>query len=217
MAERWRDNRGEAAASVPPLPAEVWAHVHQQTTDEATQLAAWVAWADATLMQLVVIWFRTSGQRNTKWLGNLTGKNGGISTASTDNIAIRFRPWCRVILHPDEENEPMHYIEGTNGAPASFINVYMHMLSMMNYFGLNNVIERLQRTLRVLARCLQPKSGVPKYIPRPPDSDDEEDGWDAEAPTPGQQPQRHQGHTWAIAYYMLLLVSEREGIPIPFF
>jgi hypothetical protein len=66
------------------------------------------------------------------------------------------------------------------------------MLSIMNYLGFNNVIERLQRILRLLSRCLQPKSGVPKYIPRPPDSDDEEDDWDAESPIPGQQPQRPQ-------------------------
>ena len=48
----WRENHGEASASVPSLPSDMWAHVHQQTVDEATQLAAWVAWADATLMEL---------------------------------------------------------------------------------------------------------------------------------------------------------------------
>jgi hypothetical protein len=146
-----------------------------------------VKWADATLMQLVVGWFRTGGQRNSKWLGNLVGKNGGISSASTDDIATRFAPWCKAILHPGEENDPLHY-SGANAAPAAFVHVYVHMLAMMNYLGFHNVIERLQRILKILARGLQPDSKVPKYIPGPPDSDDEEDTWDAEVPAPGQQP-----------------------------
>ena len=49
-------------------------------------------------MQLVVVWFRKGGQRNSKWLGKLTGKNGGISCADTANIATRFAPWCSIVL-----------------------------------------------------------------------------------------------------------------------
>ena len=39
------------------------------------------------------------------------------------------------------------------GAPANFVNVYTHMLSMMKYLGFHNVIERLQLILNVLAKC----------------------------------------------------------------
>ena len=140
---KWRrdgGNGGEAAASVPHLPAELWARIHQQGRIEAAQPAAWVAWEDATLMQLVVIWFRTGGQRSAKWLGNLIGANGGIASGSTDNIASRFTPWCKAILRPGEENEPLHY-SGSDGAPATIVNVYVHMISMMNYPGFHNVID----------------------------------------------------------------------------
>ena len=33
---------------------------------------------------------------------------------------------------------------------------------------------------------------VPKYIPGPPDSDDEDNEWETEVPAPGQQPPRPQ-------------------------
>ena len=191
MAARWRNNRGVAAALVPLLPPELWAHILRQGRDERAQLTAWAAWANATLMQLVVVWFRTGGQRNSKWLGKLVGKNGGIACADTANMATRFAPWCRAILRPGEENDPLHY-SGASGAPAAFVNVYVHMLSMMNYLGFHNVIERLQLILRVLARCLRPDSGLPKYIPGPPDSDDEDDEWEEDVPEPGQQPPRPQ-------------------------
>ena len=89
-------------------------------------------------------------------------------------------------------NEPLHY-KGASAAPADFVNIYVHMLSMMNYLGFHNVIERLQLIMRVLARCTHPDSGVPKYIPGPPDSDDESDGDELEdVPEPGQQPTRPQ-------------------------
>jgi hypothetical protein len=133
-----------------------------------------MAWANATLMQLVVVWFRTGGQRNSKWFGRLVGHRGGIASAETANMATRFAPWSRAILQPPgEENDPLHY-SGASGAPVAFVNVYVHMLSMMNYLGFHNVIERLQLILRVLARCLRPESGLPKYIPGPPDRDDEQ-------------------------------------------
>ena len=74
------------------------------------------------------------------------------------------------------------------GAPANFVSVYTHMLSMMDYLGFDNVIERLQRILRMLAQCVRPESGLPKYIPGPPDSDDEEDDWEDDVPEPGPQP-----------------------------
>ena len=62
------------------------------------------------------------------------------------------------------------------------------MLSMMNYLGFHNVIERLQHILRSLAQCVSPESGLPKLIPGPPDSDDDEDDWEDDAPEPGPQP-----------------------------
>ena len=163
-----------AAALVPLLPSEIWAHILRQGQDERTQLRAWVAWAHATLLQLVVVWFRTGGQRNNRWLGKLVGKNGGISTANTANMMSRFAPWCKAFLSPGEENEPLHY-SGMSAVPAAFIDVYEHMLYMMTYLGFHNVIERLQHHLRLLARCVHPDSGTPKYIPGPPDSDDEDD------------------------------------------
>ena len=188
---RWKNNRGEAVASVPLLPPDLWAHILRQGREERAQLEAWVAWAKATLFQLVVVWFRTGGQRNSQWLGRLVAKRGGIASADTSNIATRFAPWCRAILQPGEQNEPLHY-SGSSGAPANFVNVYVHMLSMMNYLGFHNVIERLQLILRVLARCLRPESGLPKYIPGPPDSDDDEDDWEDDVPEPGPQPPRPQ-------------------------
>ena len=100
-------------------------------------------------------------------------------------------PWCRAILQPGNQNEPLHY-EGNGAAPANFVNVHLHMLSMMNYLGFDNVIERLQRILRMLAQCVRPESGLPKYIPGPPDSDDEEDDWEDDVPEPGPQPPRPQ-------------------------
>jgi hypothetical protein len=185
--QRWEDNRGEAAEQVPRLPKELWATIHQIGRQEQDQLDAWVAWADAKLMQLVVVWFRTGGQRDSQWLGKLVGPRGGPSVADTTNIALRFTPWCRSILQPGAENEPLHY-GGRSNAPANFVNVYVHMLAMMNYLGFHNVIARLQRIMRLLMRCIHPDSGVPKYIPGPPDSDDEEDDWDDDVPEPGQQP-----------------------------
>ena len=184
---RWTDNRGEAVTSVPLLPPDLWTHILQQGQDERAQLEAWVTWANATLLQLVVVWFRTGGQRNSHWLGKLVGKNGGVLTSDAANIAKRFTPWCRAILQPGERNEPLHYT-GPSGVPANFLNVYLHMLSMMNYLGFHNVIERLQRILKLLAQCLRPESGMPKWIPGPPDSDDEEDDWEDDAPEPGPQP-----------------------------
>ena len=97
---RWKNNRGAAAALVPLLPPELWAHIFRQGRDEREQLTAWAAWANATLMQLVVVWFRTGGQRNSKWLGKLVGKNGGTACVDTANMATRFAPWCRAILRP---------------------------------------------------------------------------------------------------------------------
>ena len=146
MAMRWKNNRGEAVASVPLLPPELWAHILRQGRLERAQLETWVAWANATLMKLVVVWFRTNGQRDKKWLGRLVANRGGIASADTANIATRFAPWCRAILQPGEENDPLHYT-GTGGAPANFVNVYTHMLSMMKYLGFHNVIERLQLIL----------------------------------------------------------------------
>ena len=64
------------------------------------------------------------------------------------------------------------------------------MLSMMNYLGFRDVVGRLKSLLRTFARCLQPGSGVPKYIPGPPDSEDDDDGWDTQVPEPGVQPPR---------------------------
>jgi len=161
MAMRWTNNRGEAVASVPLLPPELWSHILQQGQNERAQLEAWVAWANATLLQLVVVWFRTGGQRNSKWLGKLVGPRGGILTGDTANIATRFKPWCRAILQPGEQNDPLHY-EGMSNVPANFVNVYTHMLSMMKYLGFDNVIERLQRILKLLAQCVNPESGLPK-------------------------------------------------------
>ena len=94
MALRWRDNRGAAVTSpsVPLLPPELWAHILRQGRDERAQLEAWVAWANATLKQLVVAWFRTGGQRNSKWLDRLVGNRGGIACADTANMATRFAP-----------------------------------------------------------------------------------------------------------------------------
>jgi hypothetical protein len=193
-AARWSRNRGEAAKAVPFLPAELWARIFRQGREEREQHTAWAAWANARLMQLVVVWFRKGGQRNSKWLGNLRGKNGGISCADTANIATRFAPWCRSVLRPGEANEPLHY-KGASAVPADFTNIYEHMLTMMKYLGFHNVIERLQLIMRVLARCTHPDSGVPKYVPGPPDSDDESDGDELEdVPEPGQQPARPQKH-----------------------
>ena len=98
MAMRWTENRGEAVTSVPLLPPDLWTHILQQGQDERAQLEAWVTWANATLLQLVVVWFRTGGQRNSHWLGKLVGKNGGVLTSDAANIAKRFTPWCRAIL-----------------------------------------------------------------------------------------------------------------------
>ena len=189
MAERWRVNRGEAAESVPRLPADLWALILRHRKVKREQSRAWVEWADRKLMQLVAIWFRTGGQRSSKWLGTLMGKNGGVSYASTDAMEDRFRPWCNAILRPGEDNSPLHFA-GVEGAPATFVDVYVHMLSMMNYVGFHAVVGRLKRILRTFARCLQPGSGVPKYIPGPPDSDDEDDNWTAQVPEPGVQPPR---------------------------
>jgi hypothetical protein len=178
-AQRW----SERSDNVPHLPPEVWAHVHQQTLDEEAQLAEWLVWADATLMELVVIWFRTGGHRKPQWLGSLVGKNGGISTSSTDNIGDRFRPWCNSIIHPGQRNTPLHYQLGSAVAPAEFVAIHDHMLVMMQYLGFEEVITRLQRILRLLAKCVTPTSNVPRYIPRPPDSDDDEPDWSDYAPT----------------------------------
>ena len=130
LAMRWQDNRGEAVTSVPLLPPDLWAHILQQGRDERAQLEEWVAWANRKLLQLVVVWFRTGGQRDSGWLGRLVTKSGGITTRDTDNIAKRFTPWCRAILQPGSQNEPHHY-EGDGAAPANFVNVHRHMLSMM--------------------------------------------------------------------------------------
>ena len=108
-------------------------------------------------------------------------------TGDTANIGNRFKPWCRAILQPGQQNDPLHY-EGMSNVPANFVDVYTHMLSMMKYLGFDNVIERLQRILKLLAQCVDPKSGLPKYIPGPPDSDDDEDDWEDDAPEPGPQP-----------------------------
>ena len=92
-----------------PAAGAVGAHSSARVgRTERAQLEAWVAWANATLMQLVVAWFRTGGQRNSKWLGRLVGNRGGIACADTANMATRFAPWCRAILHPGEENDPLH-------------------------------------------------------------------------------------------------------------
>ena len=189
MAERWTLNRGLAAESVPCLPADLWALIFRHRKVEREQSRAWVEWADRKLMQLVAIWFRTGGQRSSKWLGTLMGKNGGVSYASTDAMEDRFRPWCNAILRPGEENFPVHFA-GAQGAPARFVDVYVHMLWMMNYVGFHVVIGKLKRILRTFARCLQPGSNVPKYIPGPPDSEDEDDNWTTEVPEPGVQPPR---------------------------
>ena len=117
------------------------------------------------------------------------GKSGSVSYASTDAIEDRFRPWCNAILRPGEDNSPLHFA-GVQGAPETFVDVYVHMLSMMNYLGFHDVVGRLKRILRTFARCLQPDSGVTKYIPGPPDSEDEDDGWTAQVPEPGVQPPR---------------------------
>jgi hypothetical protein len=81
---------------------------------------------------------------------------------------------------------------GLGEVPTNFVNVYLHMLSMMKYLGFHNVIERLQRILKLLAQCLRPESGMPKWIPGPPDSDDEEDDWEDDAPEPGPEPPQPQ-------------------------
>ena len=83
----------------------------------------------------------------------------------------------------------MHFA-GAQGAPGTFVNMYVHMLSMMNYMGFHEVIGKLKWILRIFARCLQPDSDVPKYIPGPPDSDDEDDNWTMEVPEPGVLPPR---------------------------
>ena len=186
-AKRWENNRGEAAARVPLLPKELWAMISTMDQRERDQLEAWTEWADATLMQLVVVWFRTDGQRDSRWLGSLVGKNGSMSCADTANMALRFTPWCRAVLQPGAMNDPLLYM-GRDHAPANFVSVFVHMLSMMNYLGFHNVIARLQRIMRLLMRCIHPDSGVPKYIPGPPNSDDDEDDWDEDVPEPGQQP-----------------------------
>jgi hypothetical protein len=54
----------------------------------------------------------------------------------------RFRPWCNAILRPGEDNSPLHFA-GVQGAPATFVDVYVRMLSMMNYLGFHAVVGRL--------------------------------------------------------------------------
>ena len=182
--KRWEDNRGEAAERVPLLPKELWAMISTMERRERGQLEAWKRWADAKLMQLVVEWFRMGGQHDSRWLGSLVGKGGGMACADTANMALRFTPWCRAILQPGAMNDPLLHM-GRDHAPADFVNVYVHMLSMMNYLGFHDVIARLQRIMRLLMRCIHPDSGVPKYVPGP---DDDEHDWEEDAPEPGQQP-----------------------------
>ena len=55
---RWSRNRGQAAEAVPELPKELWAKIFGQGRREREQHTAWTAWANARLMQLVVVWFR---------------------------------------------------------------------------------------------------------------------------------------------------------------
>ena len=87
------------------------------------------------------------------------GKNGGAAYASTDAMGDRFRPWCNAILRPGEENFPVHFA-GAQGAPARFVDVYVHMLRMMNYVGFHVVIGKLKRILRTL-RALPATSRPP--------------------------------------------------------
>ena len=188
-AKRWDVRRGEEGKDFPQLPADLWALILKHKKAEREQAKAWAAWADRTLMQLVATWFRTGGHKSSQWLGNLMGKRGGVSFSSTDAIEDRFRPWCNAILRPGEDNSPLNF-KGIQAVPAKFVDVYVHMLSMMNYLGFRDVVARLKSHLRTFARCLQPGSGVPKYIPGPPDSEDDDDGWDAPVPEPGVQPPR---------------------------
>ena len=178
--KRWEDNRGEAAERVPLLPKELWAMISTMERRERGQLEAWRRWADAKLMQLVVEWFRMGGQHDSRWLGSLVGEVEG----SAYRMALRFTPWCRAILQPGAVNDPLLHM-GRDHAPADFVNVYVHVLSMMNYLGFHDVMARLQRIMRLLMRCIHPDSGVPKYVPGP---DDDEHDWEEDAPEPGQQP-----------------------------
>ena len=178
--KRWEDNRGEAAERVPLLPKELWAMISTMEQRERGQLEAWKRWADAKLMQLVVEWFRMGGQHDSRWLGSLVGEVEGTAY----RMALRFTPWCRAILQPGAVNDPLLHM-GRDHAPADFVNVYVHMLAMMNYLGFHDVMARLQRIMRLLMRCIHPDSGVPKYVPGP---DDDEHDWEEDAPEPGQQP-----------------------------
>ena len=189
-AERWDVRRGEKGKAFPQLPSDLWALILKHKKAEREQSKTWAAWADRTLMQLVAIWFRTGGHKNRQWLGNLMGNRGGVSFSTTDAIEDRFRPWCNAILRPGEPNSPLNFT-GIQAVPTTFVDVYVHMLAMMNYLGFRDVVARLKSHLRAFARCLQPGSGLPKYIPGPPDSEDEDDGWDAlSVPEPGVQPPR---------------------------
>ena len=189
-AERWDVRRGEKVKAFPQLPSDLWALILKHKKAEREQSKTWAAWADRTLMQLVAIWFRTGGHKNRQWLGNLMGNRGGVSFSTTDAIEDRFRPWCNAILRPGEPNSPLNFTS-IQAVPTTFVDVYVHMLAMMNYLGFRDVVARLKSHLRAFARCLQPGSGLPKYIPGPPDSEDEDDGWDAlSVPEPGVQPPR---------------------------
>ena len=50
-AERWRVNRGEAAAKVPFLPKELWSLIYNQRNIESERYKAWQRWANKRLMQ----------------------------------------------------------------------------------------------------------------------------------------------------------------------
>ena len=181
--KRWEENRGDAAERVPHLPKELWAMISTMERRELQQDAAWTRWADARLMQLVVEWFRMGGRQDCRWLGSLVSRNGSMACADAANMTMRFTPWCRAILQPGATNDPL--IHMGSHAPADFVNVYVHMLAMMNYLGFHDVIARLQKFIRLLTRCIHPESGVPKYVPGP---DDDEHDWEEDAPEPGPQP-----------------------------
>ena len=181
-------------SGVPDIPQEACEIIiNMVREEEAREIAAYYDWQLRTLMAAAVLFFRALRHRLPEGLGNLVGPNGGVKWSTIHNVGDRMQNYYR--LTRDNYLDMMkQYGRKRGGVEFEYLMVVFSRL--VEYYGMARAIEMLSMVLRAegIESADRPASN---FIPRPDDSEDEDDL--TKPPDPGLRPPKptHTVPRWA--------------------
>ena len=183
-------SRGEVTqdtrhGGVPDIPQETCEMIiNLVREEEAREIAAYYDWHLTNLMTAAVKFFRASRHRFPEGLGNPMGPNGGVKWSTIDNVGDRMQYYYR--LTRDNYRDMMKQYGRKRGCvELEYLMVVFGRL--VGYYGMARAIRMLSMILRSLEEGIESaERPASNFIPRPEDSEDEDDLTDP--PDPGLRP-----------------------------